>query len=313
MGKNKSAEHRNPSPIIPIVHQRIAHVACTPPPPPSPAPPRALPLAHRIVIAGDGRAGRHAQAQGRARAIPATVALVVAAVRGRAQQAPALGVGARVRRLVVGRRGVAQVGEKQLARVGRRPRRRRQQRRPRRAAAAAARCGRRRAFAWVVAGVPRVRQRQLRQRYVGGAALRAGRHGLRAGEAGLRGGGPRVPEAERRVGAGGGVAGRCGVAAAFEQDAALLGAVGGWWCEGAGHRGQAPFFDVRFDEHEAQLAEVDVHLAGPVGTYCGEEVVRLEAVGYVFEFLAVTCEEDGSGAWSVANTDNIALLVFWSV
>ena len=237
---------------------------------------------------------------------------VVAVVLRRAEQAAALGIRARVRRFVVGRRGVAKLGEEQLAGVDERKGGRREDGGVVRRAAAAGR-RRRCALAQVVARFPRVHQRQLRQRDVGGAALRARRHGLRAREPCLCRRGPRVPEAEGCVGAAGGVACGRGVAPAFEEDAALFGAVGWWWCEGARHRRQAPFFDVRFDEDEAQLPEVDVHLAWSVGAYCREEIVRLEAVSYVFEFLAVACEEDGSGAWPVADTDNIALLIFWSI
>lgn len=99
----------------------------------------------------------------------------------------------------------------------------------------------------------------------------------------------------------------------FEEDAALLTTVRRWWRQTAGHRRQTPFLDVGLDEDEAALAEVDVHGAGPLRADGGEKVLRFEAVGHVVELFAVACEEDGAGAGTVADTDDVALDVFRTV
>lgn len=93
----------------------------------------------------------------------------------------------------------------------------------------------------------------------------------------------------------------------FEQDAALLAAVRWWRSKTSRHGRQAPLLDVRLDEHEAGLAEIDVHRAGSVGADRGEEVLGFEAVGYVIEFLAVACEEDRAGARAIADANDVAL------
>lgn len=96
---------------------------------------------------------------------------------------------------------------------------------------------------------------------------------------------------------------------ALEQNATLLAAV---WRRGrktAGHRSQAPFLDIGFDEDEAHLAEVHVDVARAVGADGREEVLGFQAVGDVFELFAVAREEDGSGAWTVADADHVALFV----
>lgn len=46
-----------------------------------------------------------------------------------------------------------------------------------------------------------------------------------------------------------------------------------------------------------------------IGTDGWEEVLRFKAVGYVFEFLAIASEEDGSGPWPVATANDVALNV----
>lgn len=67
----------------------------------------------------------------------------------------------------------------------------------------------------------------------------------------------------------------------FEEYAPLLTAVRWWWRQAAGHGRETPFLDIRLDEHEARLTEVDMYGAGPVGADGGEEVLRFQAVGYV--------------------------------
>ena len=105
------------------------------------------------------------------------------------------------------------------------------------------------------------------------------------------------------------------VSARFEQDAALLAAVGWWRSKAPCHGRQTPFLDVRLDEHEAGLAEIDVHGAGSVGADRGEEILGFETVGYVVEFFAVTRKEDRAGARAVADANDVALDVgraIWS-
>lgn len=53
--------------------------------------------------------------------------------------------------------------------------------------------------------------------------------------------------------------------------------------------------------------------AGPAGADGGEEVLRFQAMGYVVELLAIAREEDGAGAWTIADADNVALNVFRAV
>lgn len=48
-------------------------------------------------------------------------------------------------------------------------------------------------------------------------------------------------------------------------------------------------------------------VCGAVRANCGEEVECLDAVNYIFEFLAVAGKEDGAGSRSVADPDNVAL------
>jgi hypothetical protein len=56
-----------------------------------------------------------------------------------------------------------------------------------------------------------------------------------------------------------------------------------------------------------------MHLAGSVRAYRREEVLRLEPVCYVVEFLAVAREEDGPGARAVSDAYHVALYVFGAV
>ena len=56
-----------------------------------------------------------------------------------------------------------------------------------------------------------------------------------------------------------------------------------------------------------------MHTTWSIGADSWEEVLRFEAVGDVFEFLAVACEEDGASSWAVAAADDIALDVGWAI
>lgn len=94
----------------------------------------------------------------------------------------------------------------------------------------------------------------------------------------------------------------------FQQYATLLAPI--WWWRGQRPRGggETPLFDVGFDEHEAELAKVDVDAGGTVGADGGEEVEGFETVGGVVEFFAVAGEEDGAGAGTVADADDVTLV-----
>jgi hypothetical protein len=93
----------------------------------------------------------------------------------------------------------------------------------------------------------------------------------------------------------------------LEKYAPLLRAVRGRGRQGTRDGRETPLLDVGLDEHEAGLAEVDVHAAGPVGAHGGEEVLVLEAVADVLELLAVAGEEDGARAGPIADAYYVAL------
>lgn len=97
------------------------------------------------------------------------------------------------------------------------------------------------------------------------------------------------------------------LAPGLEQDVALLGAVRRRRREAAGHGGEAPLLDVGLDEDEAGLAKVDVDDAGAVGADGGEEVLRLDTVNDVLQFLTVAGEENGARPRAVADANDVAL------
>lgn len=97
--------------------------------------------------------------------------------------------------------------------------------------------------------------------------------------------------------------------ARLKQDTALLTPIRGWRRKTARHRRQTPFLNIRFDEDEAGLAEVDMHRTRAVCADGGEEVLGLETVCYIVEFLAVASEEDGARAGAVADAYHVALYV----
>lgn len=88
----------------------------------------------------------------------------------------------------------------------------------------------------------------------------------------------------------------------------MLAPVGGRWGEGARCRRETPFLDVRFDENEAKLAEVNMDRGGTIGADGREEVQGFEAVCGVVKFFAVAREEDGACAWTVADADDVTLV-----
>ena len=97
--------------------------------------------------------------------------------------------------------------------------------------------------------------------------------------------------------------------ARLKQDTTLLTPIWGWWRKTARHRRQPPFLDIRFDENKAGLAKVDVHCTRAVCADGGEEILGLETVGYIVEFLAVASEEEGARAGPVTAAYLVALYV----
>lgn len=93
----------------------------------------------------------------------------------------------------------------------------------------------------------------------------------------------------------------------FEQDTALLTAIGRRGGKAAGRRGQPPLLDIGFNEDKAGLAKVDMYNAGTIGADGWEEVGGLETVDHVLHSLSVPGKKDGSSPGSVSNTHNIAL------
>lgn len=100
---------------------------------------------------------------------------------------------------------------------------------------------------------------------------------------------------------------------ALKQDRAMFGAVRWRRRKRAHRRRKPPFLDVGLDEDEACLAKVDVHRARVVGADRWEQVVPVEADERVLELLAVPGEEDRSCAWTVADSQSVALLQWRAV
>ena len=103
------------------------------------------------------------------------------------------------------------------------------------------------------------------------------------------------------------------ISAGLYENTALLTAIRRWRSKTTGHGCQSPFLDVGFDEDKPHLSEIHVYVARSVGSHCGEEVLRLEAMRNVFEFLAVAGEEDGARARPVSYPNNVALLIVWCI
>lgn len=93
----------------------------------------------------------------------------------------------------------------------------------------------------------------------------------------------------------------------FQQNTTLLGAIWGRRSQTASDGSQSPFLNIGLNENEAGLAKVDMDDCGTVGADGWEEVLRLEAVDYLVEFLAVAGEEDGTGAGTISDANNVAL------
>lgn len=53
--------------------------------------------------------------------------------------------------------------------------------------------------------------------------------------------------------------------------------------------------------------------AWAVGSDGGEEVLRLQVVGDLLQFLSVPGEEYAAGPWAITNTDHITLHIFRAV
>lgn len=98
-------------------------------------------------------------------------------------------------------------------------------------------------------------------------------------------------------------------AAGFKENAALLATVRRRRRETARHRGQTPFLHVGFDEYEAHLSEIDVYRTWSVSPDGGKEVLGLESMAGVIEFLSVSSKEDCPCPWSIANPNHITLYI----
>lgn len=111
-----------------------------------------------------------------------------------------------------------------------------------------------------------------------------------------------------------GNAGRVSVLpSSFQKNVALLRSIWRWRCQAASHRCETPLLDVGFDEDEAGLAKVDVDGAGTIGSDGREEVLGLETMDDILQFLSVASEEDCARARAIANTYDIALHVLGTV
>ena len=99
----------------------------------------------------------------------------------------------------------------------------------------------------------------------------------------------------------------------FQQNATLLRAVRRRRRQASSDRSKTPLLDVGLDEDEASLAKVDMNNRGTVGADSREEVLCLESMDDLIKFLAVASEEDGSGSWTVTNTNDIACNVLRAI
>lgn len=97
--------------------------------------------------------------------------------------------------------------------------------------------------------------------------------------------------------------------ATFEENAALFTAIWRWGCKAASHWSKTPFLNIGFDKDKAHLAKIDLDVARAVGSDGREEVLGFESMSDIFQLFPVAGEEDGSGARSVAYSDNVSLLV----
>lgn len=97
------------------------------------------------------------------------------------------------------------------------------------------------------------------------------------------------------------------LAACLEENAAGLGPIWRWRCEGSGHGSQTPLLDVCLDEHKSSLAKVDMDDGGTVGADSGEEVGRLEPVYNILQPFPVASEKDCARPGSVTDADDIPL------
>jgi len=100
---------------------------------------------------------------------------------------------------------------------------------------------------------------------------------------------------------------------AFEQDTPRLTTIRWRRSQTAGHRSKAPFLDIGLDEDKAHLSKIDVHFAGACSADGGKQVRMLESVRYVFELATVAGEEDCARAGTIADADDIADNIWWSI
>lgn len=105
----------------------------------------------------------------------------------------------------------------------------------------------------------------------------------------------------------------CAIPPGLQKNAALLTAVRWRRCKAASHRCKAPFFDVCFYEYKSTLPEVDVYSTRSVSADRWEEILGLEAMSHIIQFLAVAREEYRACARPIPNANNVALYILRSV
>jgi hypothetical protein len=92
----------------------------------------------------------------------------------------------------------------------------------------------------------------------------------------------------------------------LEQDAASLRTIRRRRRERSHHRRESPFLDVRFDEDESSLTEVDVHAARAVRADRRKHVALVEPDKGILELFPVPSEEDSSGPRTIADAECVA-------
>lgn len=154
---------------------------------------------------------------------------------------------------------------------------------------------------------------ELRERDVGGTSLGPGTCRLMPSEAHLLAAGPSVAMAIAGLDVISSHSLSYTLAAAIEENRALLAAIRGRGSQAASHGCQSPLLDIRFDEDEAHLTKIHMHLAGAVGADRWKEVVRLEAVRDIVQLLTVAREENRPCARPISDANDVSLNVCGAV
>lgn len=103
------------------------------------------------------------------------------------------------------------------------------------------------------------------------------------------------------------------ISARVQENRSLFAAVRRWGSQAASLWGEAPFLYVCFDKDEAHLSKVDMYLARTLSANRRKEVLRLETMCNIIELLAVASEKNCPSSRPVADSDNVALDISWSV